>query len=164
MLTPTLEACWQSYLATLPQDAPQQTAFVEAWAFGDNPVLADELGQLVVAGIKTATCSTLWSYEDEGTPLPAAGQYSIILGGDGEPLCIIETVEITIRPFQEVDSRFAYDEGEDDRSLKAWREAHWRYFTRTLAVLGRQPSPDMPLVCERFRVIHRWPSASLCAQ
>jgi uncharacterized protein YhfF len=155
MLTPQQTAYWQTYLATLPEDAPQRTAFVEAWAFGDNAQLADELAGLVLAGIKTATCTSLWGLEREGAPLPAPGQYSIILGGDSAPLCIIETVEVTIRPFDQVDSRFAYEEGEDDRSLESWRREHWRYFTRTLAEHGLQPSEDMPLVCERFRVVHR---------
>jgi uncharacterized protein YhfF len=155
MLAPHLEAYWQAYLATLPAEAPQHTAFVEAWAFGDNPALADELAGLVLEGKKTATCSNLWSYEGEGTPLPAAGQYSIILGGDGQPRCIIETVEVSVRPFNQVDAQFAYEEGEDDRSLAAWRNAHWRYFTRTLAAHGLAPNEEMPLVCERFRVVHR---------
>lgn len=155
MLAPRLESYWQTYLDTLPPDAAQRTAFVEAWAFGDNPALADELAALVQSGRKTATCSALWDYEREGTPLPAVGQYSIILSGDGEPLCIIETVEVTIRAFAEVDAQFAYDEGEDDRSLHMWREMHWRYFTRTLGSHGQQPSEQMPLVCERFRVVHQ---------
>ncbi len=30
-------------------------------------------------------------------------------------------------PFDEVDEVFAYDEGERERSLATWREAHWRY-------------------------------------
>ena len=44
MLEPRYAAYWQAYLDTLPPDAPQRTAFVEAWAFGDSPALADELG------------------------------------------------------------------------------------------------------------------------
>lgn len=155
MLAPQHEAYWQNYLATLPADAPQRTAFVEAWPFGDNPHLADELAQLVLAGIKTATCTALWSIEVEGATMPATGQYSIILGGDGQPLCIIETVEVNVLAFDEVDAQFACDEGEDDRSLAAWRTEHWRYFTRTLAAHGLQPAPTMPVVCERFRVVHR---------
>lgn len=154
MLEPRLETYWHSYLDTLPPGAPQHTAFVEAWAFGDNPALADELCRLVIEGKKTATCSDLWTYEREGAALPAVGQYSIILGGDGEPMCIIETVEVNVRPFKEVDAPFAYDEGEDDRSLASWRTAHWRYFTRTLVAHGLQPSEEMPLVCERFRVVY----------
>ena len=155
MLEPRYAAYRQAYLDTLPPDAPQHTAFVEAWPFGDNPTLANELAGLVLAGIKTATCSSVWAYEREGGTLPTEGQCSVILGGDGEPLCIIETVEVNVRPFNQVDAQFAYDEGEGDRSLTAWRAMHWRYFTRTLAQHGLQPSEEMPLICERFRVVYR---------
>jgi len=154
MLTAELEAYWQAYLRTQPAAARLPQPFVEAWAFGDNPQLAGELGALVVAGVKTATCAALWSSELAGEPLPAAGHYSIILGGGGEALCIVETVEVSVRPFDEVDAAFAYDEGEGDRSLAAWRREHWRYFTRTLAAHGLQPSETMPLICERFRVVY----------
>ena len=78
-----------------------------------------------------------------------------MLDGSGKPLCIIETTEVEVRPYEEVDASFACEEGEGDRSLKYWREAHWRFFSRTLPNIGREPAPDMPLVCERFRVIHR---------
>ena len=45
---------------------------------------------------------------------------------------------------------FAFDEGEGDRSLQYWRDAHTRYFSR----LGRY-KPDMMLWCERFGLIER---------
>jgi uncharacterized protein YhfF len=32
---------------------------------------------------------------------------------------------------------------------------HWKYFSRVLPHLGQQPTPDMLLVCERFRVIYQ---------
>jgi uncharacterized protein YhfF len=56
--------------------------------------------------------------------------------------------------YDEVDAKFAYEEGEGDRSLEYWRDAHWRFFSRTLPTIGKEPSVDMPLVCERFRVIY----------
>lgn len=149
----TLETYYQDFLASLPPDSPYRTRPYEAAAFGDSPELADQLGHLIVAGIKTATCSAVWSYEAEGEPIPELGLLTIILDGRGQPLCIIETTEVTIRRFDEVDAAFAYAEGEDDRSLAAWRAGHLRFFTRTLAPIGRTPTPDMPLVCERFRVI-----------
>ena len=74
----------------------------------------------------------------------------VMLDGNGRPLAIIETVELTLRRFDEVDASFAYDEGEDDRTLNSWREGHRRYFAR----LG-QFSEDMLLYCERFRVVER---------
>jgi uncharacterized protein YhfF len=61
---------------------------------------------------------------------------------------VIETTEVTYRRYNEVDAQFAYDEGEGDRSLAYWREAHRNYFTR----LGRF-SDDMMLMCERFRLV-----------
>lgn len=125
----------------------------EGW--GDSPDVADELGALISSGTKTATCSALWEYEADGEALPEVGTKTIVLDGKGDPLCIIETTEVEVRPFDEVDERFAYEEGEGNRSLDYWREAHWRFFSRTLPNIGKEPTPDMPLVCERLRVVYR---------
>src|ERR687893_1247227 len=45
----------------------------QAWAFGDSPQLAESLLRLVLAGVKTATASLLWEYEDAEEPVPARG-------------------------------------------------------------------------------------------
>lgn len=118
---------------------------LETFSFGDSPALADELAALVLAGIKTATC---WAASD-GAPTHI-GKQMVVLSGSGRPLAVIETVELTQRPFNEVDAAFAYDEGEGDRTLAYWREAHRRYFTR----IG-QFSENMLLYCERFRLVAR---------
>ena len=148
-----IEAFWQQYLATLPAGGtlPSMTS---AWSFGDSPRLADELVGLVLAGLKTATCGALWEYEAEGEPVQQIGQLSVVLDGAGRPMCVVETAEVEIRPYNQVDAQFASEEGEGDRSLDFWREAHRRFFTRTLPLVGREFSEDMPLVCERFRVIY----------
>lgn len=148
-------AYWHAYLATLPADAPARQARYVAEAFGDNPALADELAALVLAGTKTATCSALWEWEAETQPLPPVGLHTVVLDGRGAPVCIIETTEVTVRPYEQVDAQFAWEEGEGDRSLDDWRAAHGRYFGRTLPSIGRSPTPEMPLVCERFRLVWR---------
>lgn len=149
----TIAAYWQAFLATLPPDSPyhQKTYISEGW--GDGPDMADELGALIAAGQKTATCSSLWEWQTEGEPLPEPGYLTIVLDGQGQPLCIIETIDVIIKKFNEVDAQFAYEEGEGDRSLAYWREAHRRFFTRYLPKIGREFSEEMPLVCERFRLI-----------
>ncbi len=152
-----IEEYWQAYLEILPPDAPQRRARYVAEAMGDNPALANELGSLIRQGVKTATCSALWEWEAEGSPIPQPGLITIILDGDGQPMCIIETTEVRVRAFNKVDASFAAEEGEGDRSLAYWREAHWRYFSRTLPRIGRAPAEEMPLVCERFRLL--FPSA-----
>jgi uncharacterized protein YhfF len=149
-----IEAYWRDVLETLPADSPVRDERYVSEAWGDSPRLADELGALIVTGTKTATCSALWEYEAEGEPLPETGMKTIVLDGNNDPLCIVETTEVAVRPYDEVDARFAYEEGEGDRSLEYWRDAHWRFFSRTLPNIGRDPTIYMPLVCERFRVIY----------
>lgn len=150
----TTDAFWQAYLKTLADDHPHRSATYTAWAFGDSPTMANELGALVTAGVKTATASAIWEYEADDEPLPEVGELSLILDGDEKPLCIIETTEVRILPFNEVDADFAYDEGEDDRTLLSWRRAHETFFKRTLPRIGREFDETMPILCERFRVIY----------
>jgi uncharacterized protein YhfF len=54
-------------------------------------------------------------FERAGDPLPEPGIHAVVLNGRGQPGCIIRTTEVTVRPFDGVDARFAWDEGEDDR-------------------------------------------------
>ena len=151
----SIEKYWNSFLATLPAVSPYHGKPYVAEGFGDHPKLADELGELILNGIKTGTCSALWEWEAEGNPIPKVGLIAITLNGAGEPICIIETTEVAMRSFNEVDEDFAYSEGEGDRTLQYWREAHTMFFSRVLSKLGREFSEDMPLVCETFRVIYK---------
>jgi histidinol-phosphate aminotransferase len=129
---------------------PQSEPIPQAWSFGDSPQMADALLALVLQGTKTATAGALWEYEAEGEPLPEPGQLFIVLDGGGAAACVIETTEVQVRPMSLVDAAFAFDEGEGDRSLEWWRQAHERFFRRSLATIARDFSPEMPVVLERF--------------
>jgi uncharacterized protein YhfF len=144
---------WNSFLAGQPPLSPYFGRKYVLERFGDSPQLADELGQLVVSGIKTATSSALATWEAEGSLLPQPGLISIILDGKDQPICIIETTEVYVCRFNSVDEEFARDEG--DLSLTYWRDAHQSFFTRQLAKIGKEFSEKMPLVCERFQVIYK---------
>ena len=146
-----VETFWQSFLVMLEERGDAIPEAYEAWSFGDSPEMADVLGSLVLEGTKTATASLVWVYEMEGEPLPQVGDYSIILDGQGKPLCIIRTTNVSIRPFDEVNEEQAYLEGEGDRSLAFWRKVHWRFFSRECKTLNCEPSQKMPILCEHFQ-------------
>lgn len=122
---------------------PERYRDCRSFSFGDGPELATELAALVVSGRKTATVST----PDE-PDCSSVGEFWIVLDGDKRPVCVIQTLELIPRRFGEVDAQFAFEEGEGDRSLAHWRESHERYYRR-LGVF----SPDMTLLCERFRLV-----------
>lgn len=130
---------------------PVRTLRPPAWAFGATAEQSDELLALVLDGTKTATASSHADYLTEGEELPEPGALGIVLDGDGHPRALVVTTETRVVPFDEVDADHARDEGEGDRSLEQWREAHERFFTEHADGGFR---PDMPVVLERFRVLY----------
>lgn len=143
---------WQEFINGQPEYAG--TAIYELFYFGDSEALADELAELVLAGTKRATAGLLWAYEAEGQPLPAPGNLSIVTNWAGAPLCVIRTETVETVPFEEVSAEFARTEGEGDKSLAYWREAHWAFFGRECESIGRRPEPRMHVVCETFSVLY----------
>lgn len=127
---------------------PDAYASAVTFSFGDNPALSNGLLALVLAGTKTATCGALRDYGDapEDEKMPVVGRRDVVLDGSGAPRCVIETVAVTVHRFDDVPEDFALAEGEGDYA--EWRDGHVAYFTRNGGW-----SPDMQLVCERFRLV-----------
>ncbi len=123
---------------------------------------ARDIAQLVLDGTKTATGSVLWSYEADGKRLPAVGDLSVVSAGGDDPVCIIQTTELRIVPFDEVTEDYARDGGEADRSLRSWREMYWKYIVAECRWIDREPSRKAPLVMERFRVVYGEPLGHEC--
>ncbi|MFF2272725.1 ASCH domain-containing protein [Agromyces sp. NPDC058136] len=150
MTTPeALPAYWRDVstrIPALPAEIP------EAWAFGATPEHADDLLELVLSGVKTGTASSVWDYEAAEERMPEAGDLSVILDGAAAPRAVIRTTSVRIVPFDEVDEEHARSEGEGDRTLRAWRDIHERYW-REHSENPRGFAPDMPVLCERFELV-----------
>jgi uncharacterized protein YhfF len=58
----------------------------------------------------------LREHEFDNDPLPRVGEFSIMTAGQAKSLRIIETMEVASKAFHSLDSQFAFDEGEGDRS------------------------------------------------
>jgi uncharacterized protein YhfF len=143
---------WSAYTAA--RGPVDEARFYEAFSFGDSPEMADELGQLVLAGIKRATAGSVWSYEESGIGVPKSGDLSVVLDSAQWALCIIETERVDVMAFDQVSAEFAAIEGEGDGSLAYWRHAHIGYFTRECERSGRVFSDNMAVACERFKVVY----------
>lgn len=143
------------------QEFTQATGLMEtltgSFAFGDSAAMADELADLVRHGPKRATVALMLEYERDATPVPRAGEYSVVLDGRGEPVCVMRTTEVQIKPLNQVDAAFAWDEGEGDRTLAWWQQAHERFFRRQCEQYGEAFREDLPAVFERFELV--WPMA-----
>lgn len=119
----------------------------QAWSIGDNADMANELADLVMKGIKTASCGSLASYQTEESA-PKIGSFNIILNGFGSPVCVIRIVSMRLVRFCEVTEDFAKKEGEGDLSLDYWRKEHQAFFTREGFY-----SEKMELVAEEFELV-----------
>lgn len=134
-------------MMNLIDDIKKKYPDAQAWSIGDNPDMANQLADLVIKGIKTASCGSLASFLTEAFP-PKIGSYNIILNGQGIPVCIIRMIAMYLIRFSDVTEELARKEGEGDLSLEYWQKEHKAFFTREGSY-----SDDMELVAEEFKVI-----------
>lgn len=150
--TESVQRFWDEFREANPEI--NSTAPFQVWYFGLGREDAAELCDLVLQGKKKATASLVWEYELKQEDAPVLNGYSVVTDFDGKPECVLRTTELRVLPFNEVDAQFAFDEGEGDQSLDYWREVHWDYFSRRCAEIGKEPSLEMPVNCERFELLY----------
>ena len=137
---------WHDFCVTTQQEGAQ---YKEAFQFG---VAADWLADLVVEGKKTATTSGYVFYELEKEALPQVGEYSIVLNSADKPVAVIQIQSVEVMPMNEVSEEFALAEGEGD--YRYWWDAHEKFFSNLLREYGKEFSPNMLVVCERFKKVY----------
>ncbi|WP_273127797.1 ASCH domain-containing protein [Metabacillus sp. HB246100] len=137
---------WNEYCLT---NHKQEIHYKEAFQFGAS---ADLLANLVVEGKKSATTSGFLFYELENETLPKVGEYNIVLDGKENPVAVIQIQSVEVIPMNEVSEEFALAEGEGD--YRFWWDAHEKFFTELLKEYKMDFSPDMLVVCERFKNVY----------
>lgn len=147
----TAKELWHEFCVSkgIAEDTPYG-----AWAFCGGGPTGDELAALVLKGIKFGTASALddYIYEDDLDELPKVGDYSVILLDNNEAVCVIRDYDVYTRPFGEVSHFHGYSEGEDERTLDAWRRIHTEAFGPDLKEIGYPLTNDSKIVCEKFTV------------
>ena len=127
----------------------------DAYSYG-YPEMADEILAALLRGDKRATTGLKCLYELEKEPIPQVGQYSVILDGKGLPRCITRITKVEMTPFKDITEEYAFIEGEGDKSLSWWKEAHTEVFRRECREdFGMDFTEDMECVCEYFEVVYQ---------
>ncbi len=153
--SPAVEQFWRAACDAIAELDPD--AHYAVWSFGDSQELSDHVLAETLAGRNSATASLRWDYESDPSRLPKVGDAGVITDWHGTPRLVVVTRQVEIRRYDDVDSDFARAEGYLKDPLNEWREVHWAYFSRRCAELGRTPSADMPVVCERFSLVYPRP-------
>lgn len=150
MTDPTVTEMWQRF-RTLHPDAPDELPL--AYHFCDNSEDARVCAELVVQGQKQATAASLAELALAGDPVAQPGDYAIVTDFEGKARAVIRTTKVEVCRLGDVDAQFAWDEGEGDRSLAWWREAHLAYYRRVLANSGVPIDDELMIACERFETL-----------
>ena len=148
----SVQPFWDKFQASIAYDA--SPLFYEAFHFDDNEPTQTPSVLSFCPARNAPTAGLLWTNELTNKPLPTIGALSVVTDWQGTPLCVIESTHVEIVPFDSVSDSFAAIEGEGDKTLRYWREAHWRYFSRECQRIGREPNLHMPVVCEQFKVVY----------
>ena len=117
--------------------------------------MAEKLAELVTSGPKRATAGLLRDFTIGGEAMPRLGGHVVLIGGDATPRCVWQTTDVIVKRLIDVDAKFAWDEGEGDRTLSSWLDGHRRFFTSQAAREQFKFQDDIETVFERFRVV--WP-------
>ena len=129
-----------------------------ASALGDTQALADELAELVLAGIKRAHATLHRDFQKDLDPLPQIGDHLVVLDGAGQPRAIVRCTHVELRHFNEIDDAFAFDAGEGDLTLRWWLTAHRQDFAERAEREGFEVDERVELVLESFERV--WPPAA----
>jgi len=149
--SPAVEAFWRAYRAA--RGVAEQD--YDVCRFGSSPAMGDELLELVVRGPKRATACLLREVDAGGEMMARVGGHVVVLDGGDRPRAIWRTRTVEVKPLNQVDSAFAWDEGEGERTRADWLAMHNRYFAARAKAEGFVFADSMPAVFERFTLV--WP-------
>lgn len=156
-MTSNVDRYWAQYLGSLPPDGRRPAGHASPAAFGITWDDARAIATLVKDGTKTASGGLVWSNEADGKPGSRPGDLWIVIASPDEPVCIIETTEVRVIPYDEVPEEYAWQGGEGDRTMADWRRMYWEYIVSECKRIGREPDRKAPLAMERFHVVYAEP-------
>lgn len=115
--------------------------------FGDTTELSVRSLAMIISGNKRTCYSSLADYIQDGEAVPEKGNLVTVLNHLGYPALRYKLVDVQIVPF--IDLPHAFEPALQSRAeIEAWQIDYRAYF----AAIGHF-DPQMPIVCERFRLV-----------
>ncbi|MGN0740997.1 MAG: ASCH domain-containing protein [Treponema sp.] len=148
----TVDEFWQKFLKD--SNKRPDLKYNGEFQLGEGTENICELTALVLAGKKTAACSSLYSFDIDMMRRPEKNDYYIITDAGDNPVCVIRNTNVTVLSLNNVTWEMAVKEG-DCNSIEEWRENHIEFFREEADIMGYDFSEDMPVVFEEFEVIYK---------
>lgn len=120
--------------------------------------LRDSLVAAILAGQKTTTTSLLAEYAVESEELPVVGRRQAVVNSAGEPVAVIETVQVEQVQLDQVSLTHAMEEGEGHKTVAQWRADHEQFWqSEDMRSYLQDPTfrvmDETVVVLERFRLV-----------
>jgi len=145
----TIEDVWNAYLKKY--DLPKSTPFAGECVFGGDEEESNDLTAQVLTGLKQANCVALESYQIDMEPLPVEGSRYVVTNWNGNALCVIETLKVTILPFKDITWKMAQKESRVE-TMSLWEEKQVQFFEDDADLMGYDFTFDTPVLFEEFCV------------
>lgn len=133
-------------------------AHFEATHFRTSTTTADRLLEMMLAGRMRATIGpTAYFGPGKEEPLPAVGDYAILIDTAKRPRLIWRTTSVTVAPLPTVSDEFIWRSGEGTGERDDWLARIGRTLTEQAPRYGFEMHPDIETVFETLEVV--WPDA-----
>lgn len=147
--TDLTDAFWadvQKAVPNLPDDYRVRRA-------SGNPKFAKIIMDLILTEKKRGLFGLKDLQDRQPEQVPVMGGVMVLVDYDGIPQGAVQTVKITPVAYKDINDEHLAVEGPDARKLEVWQKIHWPYWTQMLEPYGIEPSEDMIVVVEEFKLI-----------
>lgn len=141
---------WKNYISQYPDEKKSKYT---AWHYGNDEKTANVWADKVKNSEITAVSYCTASFSHENFQVPDAGEYSIILDWQNQPVCIIRTKGTSICAFHEVDDQMARKEGFLDQVQ--WQAVHRKIFKKICESLRKTFTEEQTVLFEQFEVVYK---------
>lgn len=129
---------------------------IERWqvrSFGNSAEMANILIDLIGSFDKTGTFALESEFEQRPQDRPITGGYVVVTRFDGTPVLLYRLIEVSTVAFEDIGPQHVAVEGPKARDVEVWRSIHWPYWGAMLRAKGREPTLQMSVLFQRFKVL-----------